>query len=70
MSEGWRVLRDDKPPCEECRWQQWHRPDFLRTAMKGSVCAHPSALRLNPAGSVWHVSLAREVCKGRRWEKK
>lgn len=60
---------DDKPPCEQCLHSQKHRPEFLsKTAPFAMVCGHPSALRLN--GAVWFVSIARDVCKGRRFKRR
>jgi hypothetical protein len=56
---------DTKPGCDECRHSQQHRPAFVRTA--ALVCTHPSALKLN-RGAVWFHTIAREVCKGRRFE--
>lgn len=63
-------MSDDRPGCESCRHSARHRPEFLSDAAPyGLVCTHSSAKRLN-GGSVWAASLAREVCKGRRYEQR
>jgi len=62
-------VTDDKPPCTDCKHHALHRPAFLRTSLHADVCTHPSALRINE-GSVWHIALARQRCKGRRHERK
>jgi hypothetical protein len=56
---------DDKPPCDQCAYSRQHRPEGISIA--ALVCGHPSALRINQ-GAVWFHTLAREVCKGRRFE--
>ncbi len=60
-------MSDEKPPCESCKHSARHRPSFLSDAAPyGLVCTHTSAKRLN-GGSVWAASIARDVCKGRRF---
>ena len=60
---------DDKPECEKCVHQKFHRLEFLPKELSTSVCTHPSALKYNN-GSVWSVSIARELCRGRKFELK
>ena len=64
-----RARTDDRPPCAECRNSADWKPEWLRTQARALVCRHASALRLND-GAVWLASLAREICKGRRFERK
>jgi hypothetical protein len=61
-------MTDDKPPCNECKHSQGWKPEWLQTTALALVCTHPSALRLNE-GAVWLASLARERCRGRRYER-
>ena len=60
-------MTDDKPACADCRHSTRWKPEWLRTEALALVCTHKSALRLNE-GAVWLASIAREVCRGRRWE--
>jgi hypothetical protein len=62
-------MTDDRPPCAECRNSDHWKPEWLQTTALALVCRHPSALRLN-GGAVWLASIAREICKGRRFERK
>jgi hypothetical protein len=61
-------MTDDRPPCAECRHSTRWKPEWLESQALALVCTHASAKRIN-LGAVWLASLAREVCKGRRWEK-
>jgi len=57
-------------PCTDCKHSAPHRPAFLSDrAPFGLVCQHKSAIRIN-LGSVWACSIAREACRGRRFEAK
>ena len=60
---------DDKPECELCVHQKLHKLEFLLKSVPASVCTHPSALKYND-GSVWSVRIARELCRGRKFEPK
>jgi hypothetical protein len=64
-----RARTDDRPLCAECRNSTEWKPDWLQTPATALVCTHPSALRINQ-GAVWLASLAREICRGRRFERK
>lgn len=59
---------DDRPPCEECRHSLMWKPNWLESTAMALVCTHASAKRIN-RGAVWLASLAREVCKGKRFER-
>ena len=60
---------DEKPFCEECRWQKLYSPAFLQIRPNASVCFQPDVIRFNDGG-VWSVRIARDVCKGRKFEPK
>lgn len=60
-------MTDNRPDCTDCRHSTRWKPEWLATSALALVCTHKSALRINQ-GAVWLASLAREVCRGRRWE--
>jgi hypothetical protein len=61
---------DDKSDCSQCKHCKQHKPEFLSAHTPAvPVCTHPSALRLNQ-GAVWSVTLARPICRGKRFERR
>ena len=58
----------DSKPCTACRWHTRRTLGNWDGAALHDLCTHNSAHRLN--GGDWAVSIAREFCAGRRWEKK
>ena len=62
-------MTDTKPECTLCKYAHTLRHAFLSSAAPTVlVCRHASALRLN--GGPWACSIARDVCRGRRYDKR